>query len=171
MDRNEISKYRYFDTHTHVYDPELMENFGTLNDACIKQGILIAVIGVDLATSNQAVTISQGCSNAIATAGIHPLEIKPRTYQEDLNNFQIFLTKNIQNISAIGEVGLDYHYKNIDPEIQKIVFIKMIETAIKYKKPIILHVREAYEDCFNILLNYQHQLEKILIHCYDTNAE
>ena len=55
---------------------------------------------------------------------------------------------------AIGEVGLDYHYDGYDREAQIKLFREMLELAKEYDLPVSFHVREAYDDFFEIVKDY-----------------
>ena len=52
---------------------------------------------------------------------------------------------------AIGEIGLDYHYNNSPPEVQREVFRRQIRVAQEIEMPVIIHHREAEEDLIRIL--------------------
>jgi TatD DNase family protein len=96
------------------------------------------------------------------TLGIHPHEAE--LWDNDVKKFII---DNIQNprIVAVGEIGLDYYYKNSDPEKQKKTFREQIELAIDYNMPVEIHTRDAEEDTVAILKDYAGVL-KGLIHCF-----
>ncbi len=56
---------------------------------------------------------------------------------------------------AIGEVGLDYHYGDEDKEQQYKLLEEMLDLAVKHNLPLIFHVREAFDDFFAIVDNFQ----------------
>ena len=99
-------------------------------------------------------------------AGIHPHEAEKQS--EDFE----WLYDNSDNIIAIGECGLDFHYDFSPREIQKKVFRKMIEISIELEKPLIIHARSAERDAMKILLEYDMANKDVLFHCYtgDTKA-
>ena len=80
--------------------------------------------------------------------GFHPDEIE--TIDEDAF---LFLENNIKHpkIIGIGEIGLDYYHNKTNKEEQKNLFIRQIALANKYKKPIVIHSRDAQEDTYEIL--------------------
>lgn len=69
---------------------------------------------------------------------------------------------------AIGEIGLDYYWRKDNKQAQIQIFEKQIELAIKYNLPIVVHCREAYGDCLDILKKYYSNTNKLngVIHCY-----
>lgn len=77
---------------------------------------------------------------------------------------------------AIGECGLDYFRLPEDEEekaknvkLQKEVFISQIKFAKKVKKPLIVHVREASQDSFDILKKYAGEDLTGVLHCYNAS--
>ncbi|ROT77559.1 putative deoxyribonuclease TATDN2 [Penaeus vannamei] len=53
---------------------------------------------------------------------------------------------------ALGEIGLDYSCKNNHSrELQQIVFRRQLKIALEFNKPLVIHCRDADEDCINIL--------------------
>ena len=77
---------------------------------------------------------------------------------------------------AIGECGLDYYRLPEDEEeklanikTQKEVFISQIEFAKKYKKPLIIHIREASNDSRQILIDYNAKEVGGVLHCFNAS--
>ena len=77
---------------------------------------------------------------------------------------------------AIGECGLDYYRLPEDEEEklanikkQKEVFISQIEFAKKYKKPLIIHIREASNDSRQILIDYNAKEVGGVLHCFNAS--
>jgi TatD DNase family protein len=83
----------------------------------------------------------------------------------------VLVANNVLDIKAVGEIGLDYYHKKTESKIQINVFKQCLEIAIKYNKPVVLHIRDAYQDAYDVLSEYHARLSKILIHCYDGDAE
>ena len=71
-------------------------------------------------------------------------------------------------IVALGEIGLDYHYDNTDKEQENYVFKKQLEIARKHNKPVIIHSRDAIQDTYNILKEYN---VRGCLHCYSGSLE
>jgi len=67
-------------------------------------------------------------------------------------------------LRAIGECGLDY-FRNLSlPEVQKEVFAWQLEMAKKYDLPVVVHIRDAYVDAFEILKAAD--WKKVILHCF-----
>jgi TatD DNase family protein len=70
---------------------------------------------------------------------------------------------------AIGEIGLDYHYDTFPKQTQKYWFEKQLSLAKLLHIPVIIHSREASQDCFDIIK--KSGVEKGVIHCYSGSVE
>lgn len=166
-----IKNYNFFDTHCHLNIDPLLSDAGKYANECEKNNILLCCVGVDIPTSLLAISQSIKYNNIICAVGIHPTEIDPKKYLTQINELEKIITTNKQFIHAIGEIGLDYHHKDVDIKIQKIVFEKILQMAIQFNKPFILHIRDAYDDAYKILAKYYHQASNYLVHCFDGDVD
>ena len=159
-----------FDTHCHLNSEELYSRIDEVMDAARKVGVdKYLVVGWDIKSSLLAIELAERYEEIYAAIGVHPTDIDGVT-DEDFEN----LMKNINNpkVVAIGEIGLDYHWVK-DPEQrekQKKWFIKQINAANLYKKPISIHNREAFADCLEILKKHK-PLYGGVMHCYSGSVE
>ncbi|MEK7547979.1 MAG: TatD family hydrolase, partial [Patescibacteria group bacterium] len=72
-------------------------------------------------------------------------------------------------IVAIGEIGLDYFKAKISHDEQKEAFRKQLQLAVKVGLPVIVHNREADEECLEILLEFAG--DDVVFHCFGSNLE
>ena len=104
------------------------------------------------------------------TIGHHPYlctEVDGDDFTKILNNK---ISNNREKIKVIGETGLDFSYEV--SHINQINSLKLhIEIAIKYELPILLHVRDAFDETLKIISDYKSELKTILIHCFTGNDE
>lgn len=153
-----------FDTHSHLNLSPLTENFEqVLKNAEENNVKKILIPGADKKSSLLAIELSQKKPNLYAAIGVHPTEI-------DELNFN-WIEKNIKNIKAIGEIGLDYYCEK-DPkkwEIQKQAFEMQIKIAQKYDLPIIVHARDAILDSVEIMQKLS--VKKAVFHCFTGNIK
>ena len=96
------------------------------------------------------------------TLGIHPHEAK--LYSDDI---EAFILKNATqpHVVALGEMGLDYFYKNSEPAEQKIAFERQLALAEKLNLPVEIHTRDADEDTVEILQKFAGRVRGV-IHCF-----
>ena len=83
---------------------------------------------------------------------IHPIYIKEVTNKEKESYFNL-LRNNKDNIVAIGETGLDYYWIKEEEwrEKQKELFRDMIRLSKELGKPLVIHARDSYDECTEIL--------------------
>lgn len=73
-------------------------------------------------------------------------------------------------VSALGEIGLDYHYDFSPRDAQKRVFARQLEIAREAALPVVLHVREAFDDAYRIMEEAGWNPAGVLLHCYTACA-
>ncbi len=72
-----------------------------------------------------------------------------------------------QRVSALGEIGLDYHYDFSPREDQRLAFRRQLRLAKECGLPVILHVREAHDDALAIMQEEGFPEAGVLLHCYN----
>ena len=123
----------------------------------------VICVGVDLASSKQAIEMAAHYDNVWASVGLHPNE----SVDFDTETYRLLALD--PKVVAIGEVGLDY-YLTTDPSMQKaqkMRFEKQITLAIETKKPLIIHCRSAHKDMIDLLFHPRYKLfSKGVIHSF-----
>ena len=158
------------DSHCHINDPSFKDHPEEYINLAKSAGIVeFLVVGYDEKSSRIAVDISKNYPECYAAVGIHPSDVK-RMEKSDLESIEELAKNN--RVLAIGEIGLDYYWDK-EKEVrdqQKEFFIKQIDIANKLNKPISIHCRDAYEDCYEILK--AHPVNKGgVMHCYGGSPE
>lgn len=158
------------DTHCHLNSEELFPNIDKVIQEAKKHGVKkFLVVGYDKKTSFLAVKIAEMYDFCYAAIGFHPTEIFDLS-KEDYDD--VFLLVSNPKVKAIGEIGLDYHWvKEEDKrELQKEFFNKQIDIANKLKLPIIVHNRDAIQDCVEIIKQNPPKFGGVM-HCYSGSVE
>lgn len=96
--------------------------------------------------------------------GIHPCDGLSCT-PECLEEIEKIFSEDAR-VRAVGEIGLDYHWDDCPKEIQMQVFGQQLEMAKKIGKPVVIHCREAEEDCLTILESRGFSGYPLLWHCF-----
>ena len=135
------------DTHCHL-SIEDYDNLDELIDEMNKNNILAINNGCDLKSNEEVLGLER--NNIYKAIGFHPEEANniPDNYIE-------YIERNIDEIVAIGEIGLDYHYTKENKEKQIEIFENQLKLAEKYNKPVIVHSRDAINDTYEILKKYK----------------
>ena len=127
--------------------------------------------GVSLQSCEEVLELAAQYPGRIFPAvGIHPTRSIYEKWS-DRKKLDVFAKK--PGVIAIGECGLDYHYKREEQHRlkQHIWFLYQLNLVWKMKLPVILHVRDAHEDALRILR--WHPARKLggVIHCFYGSKE
>lgn len=138
----------WIDTHTHLWDERFDEDRQEILDSLGGKLKYIIEIGVDSKTSQKALSLAYKNDRVFAVVGVHPHDAKFLT--DDVFK-SITSVSRMDKVVGIGEIGLDF-YKNYSPEEkQKECFIRFLNFAKESNIPIVLHIRDAYEQVIEIL--------------------
>ena len=123
----------YFDTHMHLDDEKFDEDRKQVITKMQNSGVTKCLnMGCDIETSKKSIELSKKYDFIYSAVGIHPQEI-PQSEEKlwkDIEKIEE-LAINSPKTVAIGEIGLDYYWKNDNKSLQKQAFIKQIELAKK----------------------------------------
>lgn len=156
------------DTHAHLTDPSIRENLDDVLAAAASAGvsqiISIASTPVD---AEAAIELSKQHRGVYATAGIHPHQAA-KVDQKDI--YRIDPLADPDHVVAIGEMGLDYFYDFADRESQLRIFSAQLEMAQGRGLPLVIHCRNALDDCVNLLIRYGYEHQPVVFHCFSGTA-
>lgn len=159
----------YFDSHAHYDDKRFKKDLQKVLNETQKVGVQYIVnVGADLETSANSIALAEQYPYIYASVGVHPHDVK-NLVEEDLE--KLYGLANNDKVVAFGEIGLDYYYDKSDRELQKQWFIEQLELSKELELPVIIHSRDAAEDTFNILRDYEGNMNGGVIHCYGGNVE
>ncbi len=172
---------KLIDIHAHLEGPrfkdlnEVIENAKTAGVKTIIQS------GVNPTTNRQALEISEKYPEVQVSFGLYPIDAlikevesgESEDFQRGIEEFDVdeelaWIEENKDKCIAIGEIGLDYNWKEFQTEEmkekQKDVFRKVLKTAKKINKPVIIHSRKAEEDAIEILEGIKPG--NVVLHCF-----
>ena len=152
----------FIDVHCHL-DSYKDAEISRIIKECREEGVKIIVNnGVDIKTNRRILELSKKFPEIKSALGLYPIEalkISDSEIDDEIN----FIRKNKDKIAAIGEVGIDLKWsKNIKRQTE--IFRKFISLSIELNKPIIVHSRNAEEECIKILEDMN--AEKVVMHCF-----
>lgn len=160
----------FTDTHTHLYSEEFAEDRAEMIDRAIKNGVKRFFIpAIDSSYTQKMYDLEmQYPDNVFLMMGLHPCYVK-ENYEAELAHVEAELAR--RKFTAIGEIGIDLYWDKTTLDIQKIAFRKQIQWAKKYKLPINIHCRDAFDEIFEVL-----ELEKSpelfgIFHCFSGTYE
>jgi TatD DNase family protein len=177
-----------FDTHCHLNFSRFKKNVDEVVDTAINTGVKGMVIpGTDIQSSRKAIELAQKyAQNGLdiwAAVGIHPHHVyEHKEDSDELAELEKLL--NEDRVVAVGEIGLDrhqyeqtkyeaYHVDERFIEAQKKLFQAQFELAIKHKKSLIMHNREAKDELLPLVRElWDPSLKgRAVLHCCEPDLE
>ena len=157
-----------FDTHAHydsgAFSADRREVLAALPAAGVS---LVVNPGCDVESSRTAVMLAQQHAHVYAAVGIHPGDCDG-CGEEDLQAIRNLAGH--EKVVAIGEIGLDYYWKDNAPApFQQHIFRRQIELALELNLPVIVHDREAHGDSLAVVLEYP--ALRGVFHCFSGSPE
>lgn len=157
------------DTHAHIND-SVYTDIDRIVSEMHNDNLEKIICGcADIEGCTSALKLIDKHKNVYATIGIHP------DYADCFNDeIKNFLIKNCENpkVVGIGEIGLDYHDNLTDKSVQQKVFVEQLKIAHLSDLPILIHVRDAFDDLLKILKeNKQLITNGGVIHCFSGSLE
>lgn len=158
---------RLFDTHAHYDDRAFDADREELVASLPGQGVeLVVCPGCNLESSRACVTLAERHPHVYAAVGIHPSDAHevPAGWAAALEALA-----HHPKVVAVGEVGLDYHWKPIHFDEQTDVFRAQLALAERLNLPVIVHDREAHRDCLELVKSFPNV--RGVYHCYSGSLE
>lgn len=151
------------DTHAHILK-EYYEDIESLIKELKSNNIKYVINNsTNYNDAKEIIDSSKKYNNFLLPAiGIHP----EFADQDDINKIEELINNN--KIVAIGEIGLDYHWRKDNKDQQKQLFIKQLELSKKYNLPVIIHTRDSIQDCLDII---KESNVRGVMHCYSGSYE
>lgn len=158
-----------FDSHVHLDDEQFDIDREELIQALPALGVAKTVnVGADMRSSGASIALADKYDFIYAAVGVHPHDCESVT-EADYEVLYSYLSN--KKTVAIGEIGLDYHYDDSRRELQQQIFRRQMELARNAKMPVILHIRDAYEDALDIMKYFGKMPANGVVHCFSGSVE
>lgn len=155
------------DTHCHLNLEPLRTHWARIWQEAQDQGICrLLNIGIDLPTSQEALEQARHSTGIWSTCGLHPHSAHTHWTPEKPAFKRLMAEKEVV---AIGEIGFDF-FRQKNVEEQRACFRWFAEQALELNKPVVIHVREAFELLKEELQRYTPHLKGV-IHCFTGSAK
>ena len=152
----------YFDSHIHLSDPEYVFDMEFILKQMEFLKIKACCVSMDYENSLETLELAKKSEFVLPFIGIHP-----ECANDKLENMINLIEENHQNISGIGEIGLDPTYldENNNSKEQTKVFEALLSCAEKFDKPVSIHSRKSLDDVFQVMTSYN--TKHALLHWFD----
>lgn len=156
-----------FDTHAHYDSRQFDADRDAVLSALPGQGVeLVVNPGCDLESSRKAVALAEQYPFIYAAVGVHPEDCGG---WQDSHVDELRRLAGASKVAAIGEIGLDYYWKDNPRELQQKVFRAQMALAEELGLPVIVHDREAHGDSLAIVKEFP--LVRGVFHCFSGSVE
>ena len=159
------------DSHAHLELEPLVKDPGAVIQRASAQGITaIITVGIDLTDARAALEIVDTYDNVYGCVGFHPHNAK------DCNSATIAEMEKLAKhpkVVGYGEIGLDFFRNHSPQDVQRTVFAEQLHLAKALRKPVVIHLRDAYDEGLDVLEKNAPFPAGGVIHCfsgYDRHA-
>lgn len=158
------------DTHTHLYSNHFNEDLSLVMQRAFDSGVKrLFIPAIDSATTEAMYSLEkQYPDNVFLMMGLHPTSVKSN-FEQELEHIKREFSK--RHFFAVGEIGIDLYWDKSNLENQKKAFKIQIQLAKKYKLPIVIHCRDAFDEIFKILESENDDDLFGIFHCFTGTEE
>jgi TatD DNase family protein len=153
------------DTHCHLFlmDQEPAVAVETARTAGVER---LICVGVDVPTSRRSLDLAAELEGVFGSAGVHPHDAD--TFDDDDAAAVEEMLRDPLAL-GVGECGLDWFRMHSERDAQIATLRAHIELARAVDKPLIVHVRDAWDDALAVLSDGG--AERVVIHCFTGDAD
>ena len=153
-----------YDSHIHLSEPEYESDIEQIIRTLGLLKLRACCVSMDYKTSVGTLSLAKKSDNVFPFIGIHP-----EMAQKDVALVYDMIEKKNDEITGIGEIGLDRTYITTEDEWvrQKKVFSEQLTLAEKFNKPVSIHSRKTLDEIFEIISSFN--LKGVLLHWFDGN--
>ena len=155
----------YIDTHCHLYLQDFDDDIDLVLERAEQEGIAKFFLpAIDSATHVKMLALEKRFpGKCMAMMGLHPTSVK-ENYKEELRLVEQWLAKG--KFAGIGEIGLDFYWDERFKSEQILAFQQQIDWALINDRPVVIHSRNALDDCIEIIRLKQTGRLKGIFHCF-----
>lgn len=150
------------DSHCHLADKQFAADFDAVLQRAEEHGVdMLVSIADSLDEGRACLLLAEKYSQIFCTVGVHPHNAKD--WKAGDAKILTGLLQQSSKAVAVGEIGLDYHYNNSPPDVQRVVFEEQLSIARDLNVPAVIHCREAIDDLKKIVDRVSPP--RVVIHC------
>jgi TatD DNase family protein len=160
----------FYDTHTHLYLKEFDEDRAEAIERAVKSGVeRFFLPNIDSSSIDSMLKMETDFpGKCFPMIGLHPCSVN-NSFEKELDIVEEWLQKH--TFFGIGEVGIDLYWDKTFIEEQKKAFRYQVKLAKKYNLPVIIHLRDAFDETFQIVAEENDSSLKGIFHCFAGTVE
>lgn len=158
-----------FESHSHYDDDAFDEDRDILLTELKKNGIgYVLNISSDLSSVQKTLSLAERYPFLYAAVGIHPSDVG----ELDEKNFAWLKTQcKMEKVLAVGEIGLDYYWDNVQRDVQREWFARQLAVANEMRLPVVIHSRDAAKATLDVMWAEAPVEKRGVIHCFSYTKE
>jgi TatD DNase family protein len=158
------------DTHSHIYAEEFDADRDEMIQRALNAGLKQIILpNVDSKSLPRMLEVEQKYPDiCFATIGLHPTSVN-NDYKTELEIVKVELER--RKYIAIGEIGIDLYWDKSFFVQQKEAFEEQLQLSLKYNIPVIIHVRESFNETFELLEKFRGKGLKGVFHSFTGNKK
>ena len=162
---------KFIDTHTHLFASEFKDDIDIVVKNAINSGVSKMLLpNIDSSTTNNMLQLcNKYPKHCFPMVGLHPCSVKKDNIDKEILHVEEMLNKN--KFIAIGEIGLDLYWDKSTLSYQKVAFEYQIKLAKKYQLPIVVHVRDSFNEAIEIVEKLNNENLSGVFHCFTGNIK
>ncbi len=142
------------DTHSHIYSTDFIHDLDEVIQRAYSNDVKKIVLpNIDSSSVKNLLDLADTYPHiCIPLMGLHPTSVN-HDYQEELQVVEYWLKK--RKFYGIGEIGIDLYWDKSFLEEQTHAFRFQLDLARQYKLPVVVHVRDSFDEVYNVLKEMQ----------------
>lgn len=156
------------DTHSHIYSDEFQNDLDeVVQNAYNNQVKKIVLPNINSGSIKRLLDLSDSYPHiCYPLMGLHPTSVF-KDYKEELKTIEYWLEK--RKFYGIGEIGIDLYWDKTYINEQKDVFRFQLKMAKQNKLPVVIHLRDSFDEVFEIVKEEQNGELNGIFHCFGGN--
>jgi TatD DNase family protein len=158
------------DTHSHIYSEDFNHDIDDVMQRAYDNDVKKIILpNIDSGSIKRLLDLSNAYPHlCFPLMGLHPTSVSA-DYEEELQAVEYWLDK--RKFYGIGEIGIDLYWEQKYVEEQKIAFRHQVKLAKSKNLPIVIHLRNSFEEVYSIIKEEQDGNLNGIFHCFTGNVD
>lgn len=160
----------FIDTHTHIYLKEFDQDRHQIVETAIQSGVRYMMLpNIDRSSMQPMLSLARDFpEHCFPMTGLHPTSVN-ENYRDEMADVEKSLEDG--KFYGIGECGIDLYWDKTFAREQEIVFRQQIELALVHDLPLVVHIRDSFNEVIRILKDENKPALKGIFHCFSGSVE
>jgi TatD DNase family protein len=157
---------QFSDTHCHIYTEQFDSDRKEVIERANNSGVgRLFLPNIDVASIEGMHNLASANPSVFAMMGLHPCSVS-EDFKQVLNAMEKLLFEHPKRYVAVGEIGLDLYWDKTYKKEQEDAFRIQVKWAKKLNKPIVIHVRDAFDEILDLMDEIYEPGLSGIFHCF-----